>query len=418
MIFLSHAWEDFEFTRWLALQLAQEGYGVWCDLTKLLGGENWPSEINDALQNRTQVFIFVLSKYSNSKENPLGELELALTIKKKYQFDDFVIPLKVDEIEKNELDFRIQNIQWLDFSEGWRDGLEKLLKLLDRNKISKNSSFDAKAVNTWWINSGSDSITVIPQQETLQSNRFEVISLPKYINVFVFESEPVIEGHLQYSIIPYNNYLISFNTYDEINTANNIVSQIVESVELETTSLLDGTCPIFANKIDATNQFTRLLNQSFEKYLTNLGLRYFRLANGTCYYFNKEILEKGTIQFKNNGELNSRVKLWGKHLSDKWHFAISSRLYREPQLHYLITPHVIMHGNNGMRAASVSVTKNWRNDKWRVGLRASMLHIANDKELINIVNTKYGSLSIQTKSLEFISPVFYNEPIEPDSSDE
>lgn len=39
MLFLSHATpEDNSFARWLALQLANEGYPVWCDLTKPLGG--------------------------------------------------------------------------------------------------------------------------------------------------------------------------------------------------------------------------------------------------------------------------------------------------------------------------------------------------------------------------------------------
>ena len=37
-LLLSHANpEDNEFTLWLALQLAIEGYRLWCDLTKLLG---------------------------------------------------------------------------------------------------------------------------------------------------------------------------------------------------------------------------------------------------------------------------------------------------------------------------------------------------------------------------------------------
>jgi hypothetical protein len=39
LLFLSHANpEDNEFTLWLALQLAKEGYKVWCDLTGFLGG--------------------------------------------------------------------------------------------------------------------------------------------------------------------------------------------------------------------------------------------------------------------------------------------------------------------------------------------------------------------------------------------
>jgi hypothetical protein len=36
MVFISHANpEDNDFTRWLALQLAEDGYGVWSDLAKL-----------------------------------------------------------------------------------------------------------------------------------------------------------------------------------------------------------------------------------------------------------------------------------------------------------------------------------------------------------------------------------------------
>ena len=51
-LLLSHANpEDNEFTLWLALQLANEGYSVWCDLTKLLGGEVFWDDIEEADQN-------------------------------------------------------------------------------------------------------------------------------------------------------------------------------------------------------------------------------------------------------------------------------------------------------------------------------------------------------------------------------
>ena len=51
MLFISHANpEDNEFAQWLALQLAKCGYPVWCDLTKLLGGETFWSDIEEALR--------------------------------------------------------------------------------------------------------------------------------------------------------------------------------------------------------------------------------------------------------------------------------------------------------------------------------------------------------------------------------
>jgi hypothetical protein len=68
MLFISHANpEDNEFTRWLALRLANEGYPVWCDLTKLLGGEDFWEEIEFAIRNRTAKFLFVVSRASNHR---------------------------------------------------------------------------------------------------------------------------------------------------------------------------------------------------------------------------------------------------------------------------------------------------------------------------------------------------------------
>ncbi|MGH9689647.1 MAG: toll/interleukin-1 receptor domain-containing protein, partial [Candidatus Acidiferrales bacterium] len=59
MIFVSHANpEDNEFARWLSLRLANEGYPVWCDLTKLLGGETFWDDIQKAIKERTIKFLF------------------------------------------------------------------------------------------------------------------------------------------------------------------------------------------------------------------------------------------------------------------------------------------------------------------------------------------------------------------------
>ena len=63
MLFLSHATpEDNGFARWLALQLANEGYPVWCDLTKLLGGEDFWKDIQEAIREDSIRFLFVLSR--------------------------------------------------------------------------------------------------------------------------------------------------------------------------------------------------------------------------------------------------------------------------------------------------------------------------------------------------------------------
>jgi hypothetical protein len=83
-ILLSHANpEDNEFTLWLALQLANEGYRVWCDLTKLLGGEVFWDNIEEVIKTRAVKVLYVLSRTSNAKDGPLKELHFAQGVAKK-----------------------------------------------------------------------------------------------------------------------------------------------------------------------------------------------------------------------------------------------------------------------------------------------------------------------------------------------
>ena len=76
-LFLSYAGEDGALAKWLTLKLVSEGYRVWCDRVKLLGGESYPKDISTAIRERTFRFVPLLSHYSIAKENPLKERTLA-----------------------------------------------------------------------------------------------------------------------------------------------------------------------------------------------------------------------------------------------------------------------------------------------------------------------------------------------------
>lgn len=65
-LFVSHASEDGVLAEWLSLKLTAEGYKVWCDKTKLLGGEPYPIDIDNAIKNSTFRFLSLLSRNSIS----------------------------------------------------------------------------------------------------------------------------------------------------------------------------------------------------------------------------------------------------------------------------------------------------------------------------------------------------------------
>jgi hypothetical protein len=147
-ILLSHANpEDNEFTLWLALQLANEGFRVWCDLTKLLGGEIFWDDIEGVIRDRAAKVIYILSRSSNSKDGPLRELHLAQSLPRREKLRDFVIPAHIDDLPYSEVTIELTRVNSIAFGKSWASGLATLLQKLETDAVPKDPAFHRAAVN-------------------------------------------------------------------------------------------------------------------------------------------------------------------------------------------------------------------------------------------------------------------------------
>ena len=115
-LFVNYASEDGELAEWLTLRLTTEGYKVWCDRVKLLGGESYPRNIDKALKTQTFRMIALLSKHSLTKEHPLKERTLGHNISRQRKID-FVIPILVDDTRPDELDWMDSDLTYIPFNE-------------------------------------------------------------------------------------------------------------------------------------------------------------------------------------------------------------------------------------------------------------------------------------------------------------
>lgn len=177
MVFICHANpEDNDFALWLALQLANEGYPIWCDLTKLLGGEKFWEDIQNAISNRTIKFLFALSRHSNQKSGTLDELNCALAVEKKLGLKDFVITLKLDDLPYDDVYINVQRRNHIDLSSTWATGVAQLLKKLADEQVPKNTQFNPDAVCSWWRsqNEFSAEQSLIQQPDQHLSNWFPI----------------------------------------------------------------------------------------------------------------------------------------------------------------------------------------------------------------------------------------------------
>ncbi len=178
LIFISYAYEDEVFALWLARKLASFGYGVWIDQLKILGGESWVDEVEEALRERSFRVLAVLSKDSLKKPNPKKERTLALQLEKKWELKDFLITLNVD---RTEADWTLSDISWIPFYEGWNHGLRRVLKkldALDAPKIHRGN----EAIAGLSLELNDELLQKKP--EFIYSNWLSFADLPETLNVY------------------------------------------------------------------------------------------------------------------------------------------------------------------------------------------------------------------------------------------
>jgi len=184
-LFVSYATEDWPFVEWLTLRLTAEGYKVWCDRIKLLGGESYPKDIDEAIKNRTFRFLAVLSRHSLKKPNPVKERTLALNLARERQ-ENFVIPLNLDGLSLTDLDWMFSDLTFISFHLGWADGLARLLKRLEESNTPRGLANGRSAAAAWFESKD----IVIPKAERLWSNLAKITEVP--LDIFRYEMEEII----------------------------------------------------------------------------------------------------------------------------------------------------------------------------------------------------------------------------------
>ena len=179
-IFLSYATEQSPLCDWLARRLAAEGYAIWCDRQKLLGGENWPNDIDAAINERTFRMVALLSRASVNKPNPQGEWLKGRAIGNQLGIEDFVIPLNTEGLQSHEIPWNLQPINYIPFTPSWAEGLASLLAKLD--------SIEAPRVlrdgPSLAVRSMAHTSAVLDEPEALISNCFAVVQMPRFIQQY------------------------------------------------------------------------------------------------------------------------------------------------------------------------------------------------------------------------------------------
>lgn len=139
-VFISYAKEDRDAATRLYSDLFTKGVDAWIDIEKLLPGQNWEYEINNAIKE-SNYFIILLSTQSVGKKGFVqNELDMAFDLLGGLSSGEvFVIPVRIDDCTI--VDTRISELHCADLFVSYENALTKICEIVLNDHIYKFSKY-------------------------------------------------------------------------------------------------------------------------------------------------------------------------------------------------------------------------------------------------------------------------------------
>lgn len=160
-LFFSYSRDDSAFVLDLAKNLRQAGANVWLDQLDITPGVRWDKAIEKALI-QSNILLVILSKSSVESDNVLDEVSFALEEGKT------VVPVL---LENCEIPFRLRRLQYADFTQNRKIGIQTLIKTLHLNNEVATKLNEYSSQNT--DQSYEVFETVKKSQENIESSKPE-----------------------------------------------------------------------------------------------------------------------------------------------------------------------------------------------------------------------------------------------------
>jgi hypothetical protein len=414
-IYIIYSPKDAVFSGWLAQKLLSLGYRVWCDLIKQLDADSFPDDIDDAIQNKSGVVIAVLSNSALSNMEITRQRSLALRISKEQDREHLIAIILDENLPKNNLDRDTKTLNFIDFSNGWGDGLENLLNRLKKLNIPmplvNGMSVAARAFY--------EDDVILEEEEDVYLNSFDVLEVPKVIQRFKsnvdidYKTSIYIQQVWAHRRVDNKTFLSFFTPPQELSQQYEFIpSGGGSTIDTKT---LDG--------IYMKNLVAELLKKSLYVKCIEKGMQYCTDTN--MYYFPKELIPANRLTYSRPNGSNTWVnivgerKYWspGKEEYYRYHLApvfyVSQRLYANYVV--MLRVRVRMTDIEGIPLPSKKalsrrkdLTNDWWNKEWVDRFFAIAHFLSEDGEIV-IGTKKHEQVRISAVPTKLSSPKSINE---------
>jgi TIR domain-containing protein len=428
-LLISHANpEDNSAALWFSTQLANEGYLVWTDIIKLVGGEDFWGDIEEVIRTKAAKVVFLLSTSANTKEGCQKELHLAQALAKKEQLRDFVIPLRIDDIAHGDVGIRVNMLNIIE-SQRWNDGLAQLLKKLDSDGVPRGPAKDFRATNEWWKARFQTSRAIGTTRTAFASNWFRAQAQTLELHWHQLRSKeigPLIARNLPWPSLEGPGGIWTFAPANSVNRhlQNSLYVDRTKTFRLEPASM----------EREHRDIAYQLLMQSLHSLLLGRGLLPRALAEGrTAFAFPKDLVPDNEIKFESltkkrrrsvvgyKTRINGKGESWLRY----WHYAIQPIPAFHSEFVLILKAHVFFSSDGKTLWASAdrqhkarrNQCRNWWNDAWRDRMLAAASWLANGQGAIPLDIGSPEPLMIDAVPIQFDADFDYVDPDKPDAID-
>jgi hypothetical protein len=433
-VFISKATpDDDEFVLWLAPRLEAAGYTVYADIVRLDPGMRWRQELTSTLQNRAIKMLLCCQDSSLARNGVQEEIGIAEDLVKELKDKEFIIPLRLKPYKKV---FGIGELQYVDFSESWADGLKDILEKLKKDNVPRDIA--AIRINPHWEQYRQRNAIAIRQEpEPLTSNWLRVVEVPDTIRYFTprgaidhaqfGKSVNKFKYHGQVNERGFYSFASILDTNEELAH----VASFDVGHEIDTLSFVkDGLPDRGIKPREASNWVQSIFRKAWEAWAIEKGLLRVEYSKDPAFHVTQEQAKRGQrFRWGTQGESHSSM-LRNAAKNHVWSFGVTGIPAFWPYYHLKLKSRVLFSKMEDDKEGDVikdkavqhrlrrTVCKGWRNKQWHGRLRAMLELLAGESAFIDLAVGSDERIRLDAVPIFFTSPVTTELPDEADDSAE
>ena len=420
IVFISKATPgDDAFTLWLAPRLEGSGYKVFADILQLDAGDSWRKKITSTLQDESAKMLLCCSDETLKRDGVLQEVAIASELAKRLPDPNFILPLR---IKKYKPVFGIADLQYIDFENGWSDGLISLLASLERQDVPKAST--ACIQSEWAAYHRRKAIVLLNAPEILTSNWLRIVSVPDTIRHIVPVGQVDVAtlkkalSDFPYPLVEHGHGFLTFaECVDFDQHLSGFGSFCIDSETTFHQFSYDGFSELNIESIVARRYIVDLFRQGWEKHCKVEGFLEREFANGMAQFVPNSRAPQGKrIPWGRQGQRRSSM-LRNVARDRLWEYGVSVRASLFPFPHFRLKSRVLFSDLDEHNVPSAigdvrvqhrlrrSIAGGWRNRAWHGRLMAFMEVLAGESPYVMLPLGSDGHILVDAMPIQATSPV-------------